>query len=174
MARFLTAGRRRYGLLLMMSTMAALFVVAAPAAVADPVAPDLPFHMHGSGTFAPAPPGSVFTGTATGTQIGKATIHADVPPQPLPIPPCDSGSNFIVVSETLTAANGDAINETISGDNCSTGPSTFHFTGTYTIVGGTGRFANATGSGSVINDGDTSTSPFTFTQSQSGTISLNP
>jgi hypothetical protein len=174
MARFLTSGRRRYGVPLIMSAIAALFVLAAPAALADSVTPDLPFDWSGSGTFVPAPSGgSLFTGTASGTQIGKASIRADVPPQPFPIPACGSGSNFLVVPQTLTAANGDAISEIVSGDGCATGPTTFHFTGTYTIVGGTGRFANATGSGSAIEDGDLSTSPFSFTESQSGSINLN-
>jgi hypothetical protein len=175
MARFLTSGRRRYGLPLILLTVAALFVLAAPAALADSGASDLPLQWTGSGTFVPAPSGgSLFTGTAFGTQIGKASIHADVPPQPFPIPACGSGSNFIVVPQTLTAANGDAISEIVSGDGCQSGPTTFHFTGTYTIVGGTGRYANATGSGSAIEDGDLGTSPFTFTESQNGTISLNP
>src|SRR5262249_15845082 len=168
MARFLISGRRRYGLALILSTVAALFVLAAPAALADSVASDLPFRLNGSGTFTVD-----FTGTARGTQIGNAAISANVLSQTFPIPPCGSGTNVVVVSETLTAANGDTINETISGGNCQSGPTTFHFTGTYSIVGGTGRFANATGSGSVVNDADLSSSPFTFTQSESGTISLN-
>ena len=174
MCRFLASGRRRYPLPLIMSTVAALFVLAAPAAFADSGASDVPFRWNGSGTFVPAPGGgSTFTGTAQGTQIGKGTINAAVPPQPFPIPSCGSGSNFLVVPQTLTAANGDAISEIVSGDGCATGASTFHFSGTYTIVGGTGRFANATGSGSAIEDGDISTVTATFTESQSGTISLN-
>lgn len=46
---------------------------------------------------------------------------------------------------TFTAANGDELRLTNVGANERTGPATIRFTGTITVVGGTGRFANATG-----------------------------
>lgn len=46
---------------------------------------------------------------------------------------------------TFTAANGDLLYVTSAGSSTPTGPSTISFTGLTTIVGGTGRFENATG-----------------------------
>ena len=46
---------------------------------------------------------------------------------------------------TLAAANGDELRFTNVGSNTSTGPTTIRFSGTMTIVGGTGRFSGATG-----------------------------
>jgi hypothetical protein len=46
---------------------------------------------------------------------------------------------------TFTAANGDELRLTNVGANERMGPTTIRFTGTMTVVGGTGRFASATG-----------------------------
>ena len=48
---------------------------------------------------------------------------------------------------TLTAANGDEVHLTTVGTSAPSGPGLVSFTATFTIVGGTGRFANATGQG---------------------------
>ncbi|MEP6729190.1 MAG: hypothetical protein ABJE10_01065 [bacterium] len=45
----------------------------------------------------------------------------------------------------FTTSNGDELHAQNVGSNTSTGPTTIRFTGTTTITGGTGRFANATG-----------------------------
>ena len=69
--------------------------------------------------------------------------------------PCEEGWGLPVVQEwTLTAANGDALWLTNVDVSCPTGPSQFHGTGTITVHGGTGRFVNATDSGSVEGDAD--------------------
>jgi hypothetical protein len=54
----------------------------------------------------------------------------------------------------FTAANGDELHATNVGSNTPTGPGTIRFTGITTIVGGTGRFANATGELSVEGTAD--------------------
>ena len=46
---------------------------------------------------------------------------------------------------TLTAANGDALVHTTIGDVAPAGPAQVEFSGTMTFVGGTGRFAGASG-----------------------------
>ena len=48
---------------------------------------------------------------------------------------------------TLTAANGDELRFVTVGTSAPSGPGLVSFTATFTIVGGTGRFANATGQG---------------------------
>ena len=73
---------------------------------------------------------------------------------------------------TITAANGDTLNQSESGTVCevgATGANDAHtFTGTYTNTGGTGRFAHATGGGSV-SGGDDGAGHSNY--SESGTIS---
>jgi hypothetical protein len=54
----------------------------------------------------------------------------------------------------FTAANGDELHAANVGSNTPTGPGTIRFTGRTTIVGGTGRFANATGQLSVEGTAD--------------------
>lgn len=72
---------------------------------------------------------------------------------------------------TITAANGDTLNQTESGTVCEVGPTGQHvphtFTGTFTNTGGTGRFASATGGGTVTG-GDNGTGQSYY--SESGTI----
>jgi hypothetical protein len=48
---------------------------------------------------------------------------------------------------TLTAANGDELRMVVAGTSTPSGPGLVSFSATFTIVGGTGRFANATGQG---------------------------
>jgi hypothetical protein len=64
---------------------------------------------------------------------------------------------------------------TASGTACQgTAPATFVSTGTYTITGGTGRFSNATGSGTsrIVSDFSSGV-PGTLTGTLDGTISFN-
>ena len=49
---------------------------------------------------------------------------------------------------TLTAANGDQLYLTVMGTSAPAGPGLVSFVATFTIEGGTGRFANATGTAS--------------------------
>ncbi len=50
---------------------------------------------------------------------------------------------------TLTAANGDTITLDATGVNCATGRTTVTAVDTYQVVGGTGRFSRARGSGTI-------------------------
>ena len=47
---------------------------------------------------------------------------------------------------TFTAANGDTLTATVAGQATRTSPTTLSVVEVYTITGGTGRFADATGS----------------------------
>jgi len=48
-------------------------------------------------------------------------------------------------SATFTAANGDTLSASVDGQATRTGPTTLSIVENYTITGGTGRFADATG-----------------------------
>ena len=48
-------------------------------------------------------------------------------------------------SATFTAANGDTLSASVDGQATVTGPGTLSIVENYTITGGTGRFADATG-----------------------------
>ena len=65
---------------------------------------------------------------------------------------------------TFTAANGDALAATVLGQATRTAPTTLSIVEAYTITGGTGRFAEATGSFTLHStvDGTTGVSSRTF------------
>jgi hypothetical protein len=75
-----------------------------------------------------------------------------------------------VHSETLTAANGDELVLRMVNVGCPTGPFTFHGTGHWTVVGGTGRFQGVTGQGT--NEGDADFETNTFALTMTGTLSF--
>jgi hypothetical protein len=169
------SGRRVMRRLATVFFVAVLVVLAAPTAFADKGGTDLPFRVHGSGTLSAAGP---FSGTVQGTHIGKGTFSGSFVFIGPPILPCSAGSNVpnFTRVQTLTAANGDTINQTTVGTVCQSGPTTFPAEETYTIVGGTGRFSTATGSGHQTSFADFSNgfgNPATYTFTQDGTISFN-
>ncbi len=82
---------------------------------------------------------------ATGniTHLGKCQLHlhteADFSTgQPVPIPPSTG---------TITAANGDTLSFTLRWTTNQLDPGVFDTSGPFTITGGTGRYAGATGGG---------------------------
>jgi hypothetical protein len=131
-----------------------------------------PWHMQASATVTVVPP--QFAGSFHGTHTGVGSVDGTFVVAGFP-PPCGVGSVPITDSVTLTAANGDTIDQAWSGTVCQSGPNpTFHQVATYTITGGTGRFSSATGSGAVIADADFPnglTNPGTITFTENGTIS---
>jgi hypothetical protein len=87
----------------------------------------------------PLPPviRQVDTGTCQLAHLGRATLHA--------VQEIDLATGTQVSVEfTLTAANGDVLRATNVGTSVPNGPGVT-FQGTTTFIGGTGRFANATG-----------------------------
>ena len=73
--------------------------------------------------------------------------------------------------DTITAANGDKIFLSGHGVSCPTTPTIFHDTVTFTINGGTGRFAEASGSGTTQTTITiTSQTTASFTATITGTI----
>ena len=153
-------------------------VVLAGTASADTNASNLPFRVSGSGSIFQSGPSGSLSGTVHGLHIGAGSFSGNVFTGSYP-PPCDEGGIGNGGSTQLTAANGDILYTEFSQSVCQSGSTqTYEGTGTYTIDGGTGRFENATGSGTetaeaVFPDG----SPFgegTWKFAENGTISLNP
>ena len=56
--------------------------------------------------------------------------------------------------ETLTAANGDSFTIVSHDVACPTGPGQYHGSGDWEVLGGTGRFAGATGQGTFDGNSD--------------------
>ena len=161
-----------------------LLVAIALATGAALAAPALPFKSSGSGTETSlSPAGCQFTatgctvqttGTATSSHLGTGPYTSTLTIKWAAATPNGQGGFCAPAtgSSTLTAANGATLTFSQTGTVCEVGkssPNVAHtFTGTYTITGGTGRFAGATGSG-TISGGDNGQGISSYTAS--GTIS---
>ena len=86
-----------------------------------------------------APPTGSLTrdGTGTSTYLGEFAEHIVMT---IDLPTMSSTG-----AATFTAANGDTLTSTVVGRATPTGATTFSIVEVYTITGGTGRFAGATG-----------------------------
>ena len=88
-----------------------------------------------------------FSGMIEGDHIGVGTIAAT------------SVVNFCTGVQTseavITAANGDQLSFETVGNFDPSDPTNVSFWGDFTFTGGTGRFANATGSGTYAGTADT-------------------
>jgi hypothetical protein len=128
--------------------------------------PALPFKYVVSGTVSPTGAGT-FEVAATGV----ATFLGDV---------ADAGNVVITATdhktgvltdsmrEVLTAANGDTLTILCQETATPTSPGVYHGTDTWTVVGGTGRFSGATGSGTGDTYADLNAGK--LTKSETGTI----
>ena len=105
------------------------------------VAAETPF----KGTFNGAETGTIVfpirsitrEGTGNATYLGKYTEHVVMQ---INIPTLSS-----MGAATFTAANGDTLSASVVGQATRTGPTALSIVEDYTITGGTGRFADATG-----------------------------
>jgi hypothetical protein len=77
-------------------------------------------------------------GTGTATYLGRYTEHIVMT---INLPTLSATG-----AATFTAANGDTLLATVVGQATRTSPTTLSIVEVYTITGGTGRFADATGS----------------------------
>jgi hypothetical protein len=111
-------------------------------------------------------------GVGLATHLGKSTDVNTAGTVDFSTSPC---ATVFTPLATLIAANGDTITTTLSGFGCPT--STFGLdtlSGTFTITGGTGRFAGATGGGTLFGLSQIDTSCFcraTTTLSFNGKVS---
>jgi hypothetical protein len=82
-------------------------------------------------------------GTGTATYLGNFTEHIVMQINLLTM----HGTGFA----TFTAANGDILSASVDGQATRTGPTEISTVENYTITGGTGRFADATGTFTLEN-----------------------
>ncbi len=146
-------------------------------AAADTNGTNLPFMSSGSGTIVESGPNGSLSGSSSGLHMGAGEFIGSAFTFFLP-PPCQFGTVGDSVSLDLTAANGDNLLVDINQNICQSGTNqTYTATGTYTIEGGTGRFANATGSGTsstqAVFPGSSPSGSGSFTFTLDGTVSLN-
>jgi len=144
---------------LLLAVLGLLTVVSAlPAAFASH---STPFNGSGTGTFTDTSPTTVLiTGTGNYDHLGLTTLRF-----PSTITgPAVCGGFTATEQDNYTGANGDSVYLTVHDTICPTStPSAFQLDGSFTITGGTGRFADASGSGTV-------SAAVTFTSATSGTF----
>jgi hypothetical protein len=131
---------------------------------------DAPFTARLGGSAAFTGPASVeFQGTGTATHLGRIT-GAGVALLGSPSEPCPGGALGIpnVHTETLTASDGDQLVIEMVNVGCPTGPFTFHGTGQWRALSGTGRFESVTGHG--VNEGNADFETNTFELVLTGTL----
>jgi len=109
---------------------------------ASAVAAETPFKgtVNADETVVPSPPTASLTrdGTGTATYLGRYTEHIVMT---IHLPTLSSTG-----TATFTAANGDTLTATVLGQATpTTTPGVLSIVEVYTITGGTGRFADATG-----------------------------
>ena len=157
---------KRHTLVVMLIAMAAIGIGGNPASAGG--TQQVPFRASYSGTAAfTSATTALFTGTGIARHLGRSTnVNHVTVSGPASCPEGFANINI----ETLTAANGDTL--VLTGDHdqaCPTGPNAVHGTGDWTVTGGTGRFAGATGQGTF--DGVADFNQGTFSFQLTGTIS---
>lgn len=136
----------------------------APASAAEQVK----FKSHFSGSLSYDGGANIqLTGAGTASKLGTSTNSSVI----TIVGPASCENGFTVHGvETLTAADGDQVTWTVDDEACPTGtPFVYEISANYTVTGGTGRFADATGGGTIECIGDFANGTFDFTTT--GTIS---
>jgi hypothetical protein len=132
-------------LLVLTSLLAALAVALPPAAMAKRCGTDRPVRGRGSATDTVnlATGAGTGAGTARISHLGRTMYHHS-----FTITPTGGSGVAIAGTDTFTAANGDLLSATFTGNGTLTGlgvGETAHVTGVLAITGGTGRFAHSHG-----------------------------
>ena len=158
--------RRLVGLAVSLLATVALGLGVRPAFAGDG---SVPFKASYAGSAAMTSQTTVsFNGSGNATHMGWSTNTgtADITG---PATSC-AGGIANVNTETRTDNHGDTLTIVSIDVACPTGPGQVHGTGHWTVSGGTGRFAGATGQGSA--DGGADFNAGTFTMSLDGTVQL--
>ena len=155
-----------------LNTLATVFVLLAvvPAPNSAAAQVQVPFYQAIAGSAGFTGPGTgQYDGSGAGTHLGQSVVHGDIL---VTVMPNGCGGFTAQHSDTITAANGDQLYLQVIEDACPVAPGSFHCLGTYTVTGGTGRFANATGNG--VFDGLVDFTQGKFQATYSGRISVAP
>ncbi len=141
---------RKLSLSIALVAVVAAALVSTVGAQADPGG-QVPFSASFTGTIAFTSQSTTHhVGTGQATHMGNSTDDGEVVLSPLDDAGCYPNFN----TETLTAANGDKLVLQWHDRACPIGPTSFHSNGDWFVVGGTGRFADATGSGTFAGEAD--------------------
>ena len=133
---------------------------------------NLPFRLGDEGTITFTSESTATTaGTGSATHLGRITSDGNL--TIVGEASCiDNEVGFLAeMQDTFTAANGDTVTTAITMQLCPIAPGIYHGVGTYIVTGGTGRFANATGSGVFEGTGNFNTG--TIICALTGNISIN-
>jgi hypothetical protein len=154
------------------STILPLLTALALSAITANASETLPFRLGDEGTITFTSPSTAITaGTGHATHLGRITSEGNL--TIVGEASCvDNEVGFSVeMQDTFTAANGDILTTAITMQLCPIAPGIYHGVGTYIVTGGTGRFANATGSG--VFDGTGNFNTGTIICALNGTISID-
>ena len=159
-------------------TLAAILAVGLLATTAGPAAAarqqSVPFTASIAGTLSPTGPGPTglptFALSGTGKSNPLGTVRHYNATVMITSGDLVNGPISDVLTETLTAANGDTLTIVCQqvATLTSTGSGVIDGTDTWTVTGGTGRFRNATGSGTGHTHADLNAG--TFSKNMTGTI----
>jgi len=131
---------------LLIGTVALALSAAAYEASAASSNPSRPLDASCQTTFAFTPTGSIhLEGTCHYTHLGLTTVVAEQIAIPQP-----DGTLYLVNTAVYTAANGDELFGTFVGTAVFTPTVAVSFSGTEAYAGGTGRFADATGTAAPV------------------------
>lgn len=160
--RLVGSNRSTRLVLLLAGAVAAGLVALVPAQAASH---DVPITIRLSGTAAFTSPTTVqFDGGGEAGHMGRVVNHG-VALIGAPVSGCRGGVLGLpnVHTETITAVNGDVLVLRMLNLACPTGPSTYHGTGTWTVIDGSGRFVGTTGEGTCDGHADFAAQTFECT-----------
>jgi len=129
------------------STILPLVMAAVLTVMTASASQNLPFRLGDEGTITFTGSTATTVGTGNATHMGR--IRSDGGLTIVGQPSCiDNELGFAAeMQDAFTRANGDKLMTAIIMQLCPIAPGIYHGVGTYVVTGGTGRFANATGSG---------------------------
>ena len=153
------------------STVLSLLTALALSAMTANASNNLPFRLGDEGTITFNGNTATTAGTGNATHLGRITSEGNL--LIVGQPSCTNNElGFSVqMQDAFTAANGDRLTTAITMQLCPIAPGIYHGVGTYVVTGGTGRFANATGSGMFDGTGNFNTG--TIICALNGTISIH-
>ncbi len=162
-----TGARIRWRLLvpLALLTVAVSGLAVNPASAASPTTP---FSASTEGTVAATGETSfALAGSGKAIHLGQVSYQGDV--QVTSVDP-ETGVITDVLTETLTAANGDTLTLLCTQVATPVAPGVYLGSDQWTVIGGTGRFSGATGSGTGETHVDLNAG--TFSKASTGTLTI--